>query len=153
VFFVDAAKGALACLLAFLCFGYFNEPALIAMLSAGLSVVIGTMFPVLYKFRGSKAVSTMVGAAWFINPIILLILFFVFLALILIVRIVSVMSILGISSWVIWSIFNTSLYPIRDLTLTTTIMYCSFILIVLFNHRQNLLRISKWAEHRVSFKK
>jgi glycerol-3-phosphate acyltransferase PlsY len=153
VFFTDAGKGALSCLIAYLCYGYTGSTALIAMLTMGLAVVIGTIFPVLYKFKGGKAVSTMVGAAWFINPWILTVLFFIFLVLILTVRIVSVLSIAGISSWAIWSIFDTFFYPVRRPDITAVILYCSFIVIVILTHRQNLIRIFKRQERRVSFKK
>jgi glycerol-3-phosphate acyltransferase PlsY len=155
VFFSDAMKGVLSCLIAFLCYGYTGETALIAMLAAGLAVVIGTVYPVLYKFKGGQAVSTMVGVGWFINPVIMTVLFVVFFIFIFAVRIVSVASVLGISSWVLCSIFINFLPPDRsaDIGLTAVLMYCAFIAIVLWTHRKNLLRMSKWAEHRVSFKK
>ncbi|MDR1917537.1 MAG: glycerol-3-phosphate acyltransferase [Christensenellaceae bacterium] len=153
VFFVDAGKGVLSCLIAFLCYGYTDNVALIAMLAMGLSVVFGTVFPVLYRFRGGKAVSTMVGVGWFINPVILTILFFIFLILILTVRIVSVLSITGISSWVIWAIFDKFFFPVRELQTVSVILYCFFIVIVIFTHHKNLVRIFKWQEHRVSWKK
>ena len=153
VFFADVMKGVLAAFTAFLCYGYMGDTALIAMLAAGLAVSAGTIFPVFEKFRGGKAVSTMVGVGWFINPIIMTILFFIFLIFILTVRIVSVASILGISSWVVCSIFIDFLPPVRNISFTAVLLYCSFILVILLTHHRNLCRIFKWQEKRVSWKK
>jgi len=155
VFFADTGKGVLSALLGAVCYGYTEPVALVAMLSCGIAVAIGTIYPVFYKFHGGKAVATMVGVAWFINPVILSLLFLVYLVLILTVRIISILSITGLSFWVVLSIYlkNEFFFPVREIDLTATILYCVFIVLVLWTHRKNIVRICKWQEKRVSFGK
>lgn len=73
-FLGDALKGTLAVVAAKL-MGFGPSVELLAL----LSVVIGHMYPVLYKFRGGKGVSTFIGGLVLFNPLVLVVFISVFI--------------------------------------------------------------------------
>ena len=61
-FLLDMIKGLVPTLVAFLTFGYIDGCcAEIAMYVAGFSVVLGHIFPVVFKFKGGKGIATSIG--------------------------------------------------------------------------------------------
>lgn len=60
-FLLDMVKGVVPTLFAYLTFGNFGCNPEIALYVAGFSVVLGHIFPVVYKFKGGKGIATSVG--------------------------------------------------------------------------------------------
>jgi glycerol-3-phosphate acyltransferase PlsY len=155
VMFCDMAKGAAAVGIAILFYGYNGDNSLLVMLAVGLSAVFGVCFPVYYKFHGGKGVSAMIGIGLVINPIIMLILIAVYIPIIAAVRIISLCSLTGITAWVILSIFFGGFggFIGREMTLTTILLYCGFLVFLYYGHRKNIVRLATFKEKRVCFTK
>ena len=99
-FFLDAGKGFLACLLAWLITG---SP--MAALLAGLFCVIGHNWPVFFRFRGGKGVATTGAVMLYCFPVPALICIAVTIAVIALFRYISVGSMLLVVLFFILSFF------------------------------------------------
>ena len=64
-FILDILKGFVPVLLTIL---IFDDPILTYI--SGLSVIIGHIYPVVYKFKGGKGIATMIGVFFATNPIV-----------------------------------------------------------------------------------
>lgn len=73
-FLGDAAKGIVAVFVANL-LGFGTTVELLAL----LAVLVGHIYPVFYKFRGGKGVSTFIGGILAFNPVLIILLVGVFL--------------------------------------------------------------------------
>lgn len=73
--FFDALKAAIPALVGQLLFGFYSYYGNIAMYSAGLAVILGHNFPVIYKFKGGKGIACTIGIFAVADPIWTLILF------------------------------------------------------------------------------
>jgi len=110
--------------------------------TTGISVVIGNMYPVFYKFKGGKGIAVTLGMfavlypLWFAG-------FLVFgLIMLLTTKIGSLTSltiVLGLS--IVGIVFNTHYVEI--------ILICVLYLLVLFAHRKNLIRLFTGKENKV----
>ncbi len=125
---------------------------------AGLFVVLGHMFPIMYKFKGGKGVVATATMVLFLDWRLFLILFALFMLLVWATKYMS----LG-------SVICSMLYPLMLSRISTilpapfcgngrTSGFCviiSFIIaaIIVFMHRGNLKRIFNGTESKVSFKK
>ena len=133
----DCLKATAAVLLAQRLFGPATEVA------AGAGALIGHLYPVWLKFKGGKGVATFLG--------ILIPLFWqaaivyaaVWILLLLTIRISSVAGMsAAISAPIAAAILHSSLLP----------MLLGFAVLVLWKHRENILRLRNGTEARVAFK-
>lgn len=72
---LDVLKGVLPSLAGLLLFRHTGLNESVGLLVAGLSVIVGHMWPVLYKFKGGKGVACALGVFMVANPLWLLISF------------------------------------------------------------------------------
>ena len=130
----DCLKATAAVLLAQRLFGPATEVA------AGAGALIGHLYPVWLKFKGGKGVATFLG--------ILIPLFWqaaivyaaVWILLLLTIRISSVAGMsAAISAPVVAAILHSSLIP----------MLLGFAVLVLWKHRENILRLKDGTEPRI----
>ena len=110
---------------------------------AGISAIIGHIFPIWLKFKGGKGVATAIGVLLAINPIIALILVGGWIATFFITRISSLSALSGFLGATIFSFF----YEI-DLSAYTFIIT----IIIFLTHRHNIMRLIKGEEHKWSKK-
>jgi len=69
-FILDVCKGVIPALVGVIAFGGWNTPyGQIALYACGLAAVLGHCFPVIYKFKGGKGVSSIVGVFMVANPL------------------------------------------------------------------------------------
>ncbi len=68
-FLLDVAKGVIPSLIAYLVFG--NSTVMLYI--AGLSAILGHIYPVVFKFKGGKGIATMLGVFLVADPLITLI--------------------------------------------------------------------------------
>jgi glycerol-3-phosphate acyltransferase PlsY len=135
---LDAAKGAVAVLIASHCFG-----ALPAML-AGLGAFLGHVFPLWLKFKGGKGVATFIGVllavAWKIGAIFAVL----WLAVAALTRLSSLAAIVATIAmpFAAWVLGN------RELALVTAVMS----VIILIKHRENIRRLLTGQEPRIGAK-
>lgn len=138
---IDIGKGYLAVFIASL----FNEPYGIYL--AGIMVVIGHCFPLALRFRGGKGVATSGGVLIYHMPLFIPIGVVVFFAMNYAFRLMSLTSIvialLALVFAIVFYWSNTSL----------VIMVAALVVLILVRHKDNIKRLIKGEENRISIKK
>lgn len=153
----DILKGVVAILIAYWIGNISKDntnPEILIQI-AGIFAVIGHTFPVYFGFKGGKGVATSLGILLLINwQIGLICLVFALLVMIL-TRMVSLGSIMAAVLFPVLTIFITPGDNSHYLVNEGNYIIFGFIMaiIVIFNHRANLMRIYKGEENKISFKK
>lgn len=153
----DILKGVVAILIAYWIGNISKDntnPEILIQI-AGIFAVIGHTFPVYFGFKGGKGVATALGILLLINwQIGLICLVFALLVMIL-TRMVSLGSIMAAVLFPVLTIFITPGDNSHYLVNEGSYIIFGFIMaiIVIFNHRANLMRIYKGEENKISFKK
>ncbi len=145
---LDVVKAVIPCLCAyFVAKTYFANLTNILVYTTGLSIVIGNMYPVFYKFKGGKGIAVALGIfaviypLWFAGSIVA---GFLFLIITKIGSLTSLLVMLGLS--VVGIVYNTHFVEI--------ILICVLYALLLFAHRKNLVRLFTGQESKVElFKK
>lgn len=112
---------------------------------AGLFCVLGHIFPLYFKFKGGKGVAACTGMVIIVDWRIALILFLIFIGVIL------------ISKWIsLGSIVIALLYPVLIFAFYKNFILAAvallFTAIVIVAHRENIKRLAKGTENKISFK-
>lgn len=112
---------------------------------AGLFCVLGHIFPLYFKFKGGKGVAACTGMVIIVDWRIALILFVIFVSVIL------------ISKWIsLGSIVIAILYPVLIFVfyknLILSLVALLFTAIVIIAHRENIKRLIKGEENKISLK-
>jgi glycerol-3-phosphate acyltransferase PlsY len=147
-FLLDMAKGVVACLL-----GYFILPLLdgnadIAVYVAGFSVVLGHIFPVVFKFKGGKGIATSVGVFLVANWWVALIAWAVMFVGMLFVKYASIFT--------IGFVIAMSIVEICVCNPANWINYlfiCGILLLVIYAHRANVVRLLEGKENKTELLK
>lgn len=148
VLFVDALKGFLATSLASGLF-YFRlvdwETCVTLKILFGFLAVIGHLLPIFCDFKGGKGVATTLGMVLALHPQAALVSILVFLAVFAVSKYVSLGSMIASLAFPIMlslGVFGQEL-PIL-------IYFGSFVaFLVVFTHRQNIVRIFQGTENRM----
>ena len=113
---------------------------------AGLFVIIGHAWPVYFNFKGGKGVAAIAAFCLVTEPVIFLIELAIFLAILFGLRMVSLGSVM------IALVFP---FILNWLTGSGPHVIVAFIMagLVIFLHRQNLVRIFNHTEHKFKFGK
>jgi acyl phosphate:glycerol-3-phosphate acyltransferase len=107
---------------------------------AGAGALIGHMYPVWLKFRGGKGVATFLGVLIPLLPIAAVFYAAVWILLLLTIRISSVAGMsAAVSAPITAYILHSSLLP----------MLLGFAVLVLWKHRENILRLKAGTEPRI----
>jgi glycerol-3-phosphate acyltransferase PlsY len=131
---LDCLKATAAILIAQRLFGEQTGPF------AATGALVGHLYPVWLKFRGGKGVATLLGILIALLPAAAIIYAAIWLILLLTIRISSVAGMSGaISAPIAALILASSLFP----------MLLGFALLVLWKHRENILRLRKGTEPRI----
>lgn len=152
----DILKGVASIAIAYVIGKISNEafPEVVVQV-AGIFTVIGHTFPIYFGFRGGKGVATSLGILLLINWQIGLICLVFALLIMILTRTVSIGSIMAAVLFPVLTMFmvadEASHYIVKDGNYV--IFGIIMALIVIFNHRSNLIRIMKGEENKVSFKK
>ena len=105
--------------------------------AAGAGALIGHLYPIWLKFRGGKGVATFLGLLIPLLPIAAIVYAVVWLLLLRTIRISSVAGMTAaISAPVTAAILHSSLFP----------MLLGFALLILWKHRENILRLKAGTE-------
>ena len=140
----DVLKGVVAVLIAIIVgkiITGIDQKLLIQL--AGIFVVIGHTFPIFFGFKGGKGVATSLGVLFVINWQIALICLIFAIVLIAITKMVSVGSILA-----------SVLIPVLMIVLKPDYFVFAILLaiLVIYNHRENIKRISQGKENKIGGK-
>lgn len=111
---------------------------------SGFFCVLGHIFPLFFKFKGGKGVAACTGMVIIVDWRIALILFVIFVIIVM------------ISKWIsLGSIVIALLYPVLIFAFYSnwllTVIALLFTLIVIIAHRENIKRLVKGTENKISF--
>ena len=152
----DILKGVVAVLIGYIVGKLTKasvETSQMLILTAGVMVVLGHTFPILFKFKGGKGVATSLGVLLMINWKIGLICLVFALLIMAVSRMVSLGSISAAILFPVLCIFINENYLIKANHFGYILFGIILCLLVLFNHRSNLKRIINGKENKLSFKK
>jgi len=141
----DAGKGALAVALTVLCTGESAIAGFEAPL-AGAMTFLGHLYPVFHGFKGGKGVATAAGVLLSLNLYLGLGTLFTFGIVVFFFRMISLASIIAAVFAVFWAWSLFGLTPI-------TPVVGAISLLLVWRHRENVLRIVRGAEPRLGEKK
>lgn len=140
-FLLDAAKGAVAVLLARLV-----EPTGPLPTLAGVLAVLGHMYPVWLRFRGGKGVATGAGAFLPLAPMATAGALAIFALALAITRYVSLSSILGTATLAVLAFLGGSPPVVARAAAGMAVL-------ITWKHRANLQRIARGTENRLGRKR
>ena len=148
-FLLDMIKGVIPTLAALLIFKHVpNCSAEIAVYVAGFSVVLGHIFPVIFKFKGGKGIATSVGVFLIINWWVALI---AFVAMVVGMLFVKYASIFTIGFVVAMSIVEICLC--NPANWVNYIFISGILALVLFAHRSNIKKLLTGKENKTELMK
>lgn len=142
-FVFDMIKGIVPCLVAYLTFGHIGCNAEIAVYVAGFSVVLGHIFPVVFKFKGGKGIATAVGVFLVANWWVTLIAFVVMVVLMLFIKYASILTLGFVLTMSIVEICLTS-----PANWVNYILIAGILCLVFFAHRSNIIKLFKGQENK-----
>ena len=155
---LDILKGVIPSLAGKLLFKYTGLNENIGLFVAGLAVIVGHMWPVVFKFKGGKGVACALGVFMVANPLYLLISFvigFVYLwffdyGSVASLFIVAFMSV--IQGWQFNKDYLSGSLSLADLLVINLLIFAIFSLIW-FAHRSNIIRLLMGKENKANLQK
>lgn len=142
-FLLDMIKGIIPTIIAYFVFKHFGLNAEVALYVAGFSVVLGHIFPVIFKFKGGKGIATSIGVFFVANWWLALIAFLILIIGLFLVKYAS-----------IFTIGFVLICCVGELILCNPVNWVNYILIagilslVFFAHRANLKRLFTGKENK-----
>lgn len=150
VLLVDILKGMFAVYLATLFTEYQpNTPNMVNFqLALGIAALFGHIFPIFAAFRGGKGIATLLGFMIGVEPQGAGLSMAVFLIIFLTTRIVSVSSMIAAVS------FPLIIHFLLKSEILSLQLFSIFIaILVLITHKNNIVRLLKGEESKISFKR
>ena len=144
VFFIDTLKGFL---LPFLYLKLFKEPySLEKAFIIGFFAVVGHIFSIFSNFKGGKGVATSFGVGIATLPFQALLSFLLFLLLLSFSKVVSISALISFLFFFIFTLIIQS-------TIFLKIIVLSLFLLVIFKHKENIVRFLNGEENKLDLKK
>ena len=112
---------------------------------AGVSCIVGHIFPVFLNFRGGKGLACLGGVVLAFHPLVFLALF---IAELILVLLVDYICIVPITASIVFPIIY---YNMTERALAGTLIYCIATAVILYKHIENLKRIRNGTEAHLSF--
>ena len=146
---LDAVKGAVPALLGWWLLGkgemFSFGTDKIGLFIGGISVVLGHIFPVFYKFKGGKGVAASIGVCFVAAPIVALIAFLVGVVFILTVKIGSLTSFIMTGIPLIYC----SVTAFSSGRIIEGVLAAAVYVIIMLAHHSNFVRIFKGEEKQI----
>lgn len=114
---------------------------------AGLFVMLGHMFPCFFKFKGGKGVATAGMVVLMISPLTFLVCFAVFAIIILGTKFVSLGSIMGM---ILYPLILRAFLPDAPWATMMAVVMATLVVVM---HRENIKRLSRGEESKISLGK
>ncbi len=148
--FMDAAKCIVPCVAAYwvMCPAVHPQLANLAIFVAGISCVLGHIYPVTYNFKGGKGVASGFGFAIVANWWLALASFGVFVIVFVITRIAAIST---LTACVAFLIANSVILLTKGYYVSV-ILQLLLLALLLFAHRANLKRIFSKKEKKIDLK-
>jgi glycerol-3-phosphate acyltransferase PlsY len=160
VILLDALKGVLAVVvIARLHYGSipfqnatpFDDFTLVQII-AGISAVIGHIWTVFAGFKGGKGIATALGMLLMIATVDMLVAIGVFIIVVSISKYVSLGSILGAIAVPVTLIVRENIFNVNIPSYNTLLPFViALVMLVIFTHRKNVVRLINGNENKVSF--
>ncbi len=146
-FLCDFLKGAVSALI-----GLFMMPYPYGFAYfCGLACMLGHAFPIYYGFKGGKCVASLAGVFLICNPPVFVLLLLAFVFIVLLSHYISLGSVIGaLALPVANSVMPFHATPVPPAGIVGSLLMG---LLVVFLHRQNIVRLWQGTERKVSFKK
>ncbi len=146
-FFCDFLKGALSALIGLFVMPYFYG----FVYFSGLACMLGHAFPIYHGFKGGKCVASLAGVVLICNPLVFVLLFLAFVFIVALSRYISLGSVIGSLALPLANSFVP--FYVAPVPVTGIIGSLLMGFLVVFLHRQNIVRLWNGTERKVSFKK
>lgn len=148
---LDVLKGVIPSLTAYLVFGGSAGAPMstIALYSAGLSAIVGHIFPVFYKFKGGKGIACAMGVFLVANPLWLLAFFAVAFVYVWFFDYGSVGSLIIITAMTVIEGSNA----INKGNITISLLLFAIFCLTWFVHRGNIKRLLIGKENKANLQK
>ncbi|MBQ3004317.1 MAG: glycerol-3-phosphate 1-O-acyltransferase PlsY [Clostridia bacterium] len=124
---------------------YFDE-------IAGVAVILGHLFPIFFKFKGGKGVSTTAGVVVAVSPIAFILLISLFIVMVALTKYVSLSSVTA-ASLIAPTCAVIQAIAGKGFDIPQIILGVIIALLVAFAHRQNIKRLINHTESKISFNK
>ena len=152
----DILKGVISIIIAIILGNIIkNSNKELLLQIAGVAVVLGHTFPIFFGFKGGKGVATSLGVLLMSNWQIGLICLVFALVLMILTKMVSLGSCGAAVLFPVLTLFINDNYTILSEGKSGNIYFVYSVIlavIVLYNHRSNIKRISNGTENKLSFK-
>lgn len=112
--------------------------------ACGVGVALGHCYPVWYRFQGGKGVATLAGVFGTLLPAALPLILGGFIVVTILTGYVALASV----SAAVLALFYTACIDARGALSATGAFTAAMTLLVVWKHRENLLRIARGQEHR-----
>lgn len=122
----DGSKGIIIVLIAKAC-GFSSTYQLILL----FAVIIGHIFPIVFRFKGGKGMATFTGGLLAFEPLLFLSFVCVFIIFFLIIRSLTIAAMIAVASVPLLMLFFS--HPLLEI-----LLYGCISIIVIFAHRQNI---------------
>ena len=118
----------------------------LGMAIAGIAGILGHCFPIYFGFKGGKGVSVAAAIAIFIDWRVTVIALSIFILMAIITKIVSISSVFAVTAIAVLSILFKLDTPSIVLGIATAVL-------VIFMHRENIVRLIRGEEKKFKAKK
>ncbi len=142
-FLFDMLKGFLPCLISYFLFKNNGLNGDVALYVAGFSVIVGHIFPVVFKFKGGKGVATAIGVFFMAKWWVALIVFAVMLGCMFFIKSASILT---IGFVIIMSIVEICLC--NPANWINYFFIVAIMLLIIYAHRKNILRLYSGKENK-----
>ena len=133
---------------AFLAYIIFGKN-LVYLYIAGISVMVGHIYPVVYKFKGGKGIASMLGVFLAADPIVTLIVIAVAAVSWLIFKYGSVASFICVTALTVYEGIQAKALPETESKIICILLFVIFCL-TWYAHRSNIERLLCGRESKVS---
>ena len=140
---LDILKGVIPCLIVWL-----TTHEIVYLYIAGISVMLGHMFPVVFKFKGGKGIATMLGVFAVANPLATVIVIACAAICWLLFKYGSLSSFLCVTVLTVVEGFNAKMLPHPQRLIVSLLLFSIFVL-TWWAHRANIQRLILGKESKV----
>ena len=151
VLVLDAIKGLLPTLSAklFIASKFSADAAQTATILAGITAILGHMYPIWLKLRGGKGVATALGVVLVISPVASLVALILFLIVVGATKIVAAASIVAATGFAITQLVLLGSHALEVVKLPLTLFSVIVPALIVWKHRSNIGRIIRGEENRI----
>lgn len=148
----DMLKGVVPALLGKWLFGWTGMESNIGLYIGGLSSLVGTIFPVFYRFKGGKGVAAVYGMFCVATPVLGAITFVFGFVFLLLFDYASMMSFCIVTIFTLYEAYSLGLITGQG-NLTLSFLLFAIFFLIIYAHRRNIFSLLTGKENRLNFKK